>query len=439
MFDATLTQYVVWKELDSVGGIAGSVEKMLKADPNFVMGHVIQNGLDLIGTGRSTRLDKNFQKSIEDMMKLADTQSGLATTEKKHAQALQLFADGHMTKACDVWEDILLEHPRDTLALKFAHDSYFYLGYSTQVRDSIARVLPQYKASNPYYGYLLGMYSFGLEETNLYDQAEKTARKGLEINPTDAWSTHTMCHVMEMMGRQDEGIKFLDKTVTDWEPCGMLACHNFWHWALYYIEKGEYQGAIDILDNQVKKRATSSGAMLDLVDVCSLLFRLQMEGIDVGDRWADVCELCRPHLDDHILVFNDVHMLLACLGAGKTDAVQQLMNSIEGFVRHGQGNNHDIMAEVGNVICKAFIAYNEGDFATAVALLHPMRYRIISIGGSHAQRDLFNLFLIQAAIKSPSVEHHRLARNLLAERKALKDSAPMTDRLIARAMAVHAD
>ena len=26
------------------------------------------------------------------------------------------------------------------------------------------------------------------------------------------------------------------------------------------------------------------------------------------------------------------------------------------------------------------------------------------------QRDLFNLFLIQAAIKSPKVEHHRLAR-----------------------------
>ncbi|KAK7489432.1 hypothetical protein BaRGS_00019376 [Batillaria attramentaria] len=410
MFDATLTQYVTWKDVDSVGGIEGSMEKMIQADPNFLMGQVIQNGLDLIGTGRSTRLDREFRESIEKMVKLADTQPGLAPSEKKHAQALKLFADGYMTSACDVWEEILVDHPLDMLALKFAHDSYFYLGQSAQIRDSIARVVPQYKTSNPYYGYLLGMYSFGLEETNLYDQAEKTARKGLEINASDAWSTHTMCHVMEMMGRQDEGITFLDKTVMDWEPCGMLACHNFWHWALYYIEKGEYQGAVDILDNQVKVRACKSGAMLDLVDVCSLLFRLQMEGVDVGDRWQDVLEVCRPHLDDHILVFNDVHMLLACLGAGKNDAVQRLMNSIEEFVRNGQGTNHDIMADVGHVLCKAFIAYNEGDYATAVDLLHPIRYKVITIGGSHAQRDLFNLFLIQVAIKSPKVEHHRLAR-----------------------------
>ena len=78
-----------------------------------------------------------------------------------------------------MWESILTEFPQDLLALKFAHDTYFYLGYSHQMRDSVARVLPFWKPSIPLYGYVHGMHSFGLEETNLYVEAEASARKVL--------------------------------------------------------------------------------------------------------------------------------------------------------------------------------------------------------------------------------------------------------------------
>lgn len=54
-----------------------------------------------------------------------------------------------LSKACDVWEEILVEHPTDMLALKFAHDGFFYLGYQTQMRDSVARVMPYYKPHTP--------------------------------------------------------------------------------------------------------------------------------------------------------------------------------------------------------------------------------------------------------------------------------------------------
>nr|XP_006820357.1 PREDICTED: tetratricopeptide repeat protein 38-like [Saccoglossus kowalevskii] len=121
------------------------------------------------------------------------------------------------------------------------------------------------------------MYAFGLVETNFYTQAEKEARMGLNLNKNDGWSTHSMAHVFEMMGRQDEGISFMGSTVQDWTKCGMLACHNFWHWAVYYIEKGEYTKALDIYDSEIGKRV-HSGALLDIVDACSMLFRLQMEG-----------------------------------------------------------------------------------------------------------------------------------------------------------------
>ncbi|XP_016130136.1 tetratricopeptide repeat protein 38-like [Sinocyclocheilus grahami] len=140
-------------------------------------------------------------------------------------------------KACEIWEGILVDHPTDMLALKFAHDGFFYLGEQTQMRDSAARVLPHWKPHMPFYSYLKGMYSFGLLETHLYDEAEKMAKEALALTPEDGWSVHAVAHVHEMKAEMDKGLKFMASTEKDWMVCDMLACHNYWHWALYHIEK----------------------------------------------------------------------------------------------------------------------------------------------------------------------------------------------------------
>ncbi|KAK3586633.1 hypothetical protein CHS0354_028490 [Potamilus streckersoni] len=436
LFDATLTQYIGWYDDPSMCGMGNCCDGMLKADPDFVMGHVLKNGLNVLGTGRTTRLDPDFSRDIQNMEDLASRQK-LTPREHKHVEAVKLWADGEMAKACDIWESILLYNPLDILALKFAHDSYFFLGFSSQMRDSIGRILPHWKPDMPLYGYLLGMHSFGLEETNFYPEAEETAKKGLEINRHDAWSTHTVAHVMEMTGRQDEGIRFMSGTENDWAKCGMLACHNYWHWCLYNIEKGNHEEALGIVDSQILPRAKASGAMLDNVDACSVLYRLEMEGVNVKDRWQDLYEICRSHTDDHVLVFNDIHILMAMLGVEDKTVTRKMMDSIRDFIKAGKGDNRDITASVGLPICEALIAYDDGDYAKATELMYPLRYKVVTIGGSHAQRDLYNQFLIHAALKSPKKEHNKLARHLLMERKALKPCAPLTDRLIERAMAVH--
>ena len=66
-----------------------------------------------------------------------------------------IFNCSYMSEATDVWERILINNPLDMLALKFCHDSYFYLGYLPQMRDSIARVFPSWNDSMPNYGYVL--------------------------------------------------------------------------------------------------------------------------------------------------------------------------------------------------------------------------------------------------------------------------------------------
>ncbi|XP_027035594.1 tetratricopeptide repeat protein 38-like isoform X2 [Pocillopora damicornis] len=437
MFDATLTQYTGWYDDSSVDGIEGSVSKMLATDPNFVMGHVISCGLYLISSGKGIHTDEELKNSILSLEGLA-AKSNITNRERLHVKAVKEWAEGNTAQACLTWEDVLVENPTDMLALKMAHDSYFYLGYQPQIRDSIARVMPKWKENMPLYGYLHGMYAFGLLETGFYKQAERHALKGLELNPRDCWSTHAEAHVIEMEGRQNEGIRFLSTTLNDWTMGAMLACHNYWHWALYHIEKGEHQAAVDIYDEEVGKRC-HSGAMLDLVDASSLLYRLQMEGVNVNDRWRELFHLWESHTDDHILAFNDVHMLMCSLGAKKEDATLNLMMSLRDYVRDGSGTNCEVSRGVGLALCEAFEQADKGNFDKAVDILKPLRYDVVTIGGSNAQRDIFSLFLIYAALHSSRKEHHYLARSLLTERKAMKENAPMTDRLMGQALALHVE
>lgn len=438
MFDASLTQLYNYHNDPGLGGIRGTLKAMQQADPLFVVGQAMIVGLQLM-SGDSPRCNPALKSALENVISEAEKQTNISPSEKKHVKAVQLLGDGYMAEACKVWEHILIDHPLDPLALKMAWTGYIYLGDSCQLRDSVARVLPHWKTTTPLYGFLLGMHAFGLEETNLIDRAEKLAAKALEINRHDAWSTHTMTHVYEMTGQQDKGIAFLDSTLPDWEVCGLLACHIWWHLALHYVEKGDYEKALYIFDNQVKSRCVQHKDLFNIADSAALLFRLEMEGVKVDKRWQPIVEVSEHRLEEHMTAFNDLHLMMTCLGSGSVGASKRMMDSLEQFVSESHGTARDVHRNVGVSLCKAMAAYKDCDFALATEIVYPLRYKIVSVGGSNSQRDIFNLFLLSSAIKSSKSEHHRLARALLAERKALKESSPLTDRLIARVMALHGD
>ncbi|CAJ1057198.1 tetratricopeptide repeat protein 38 [Xyrichtys novacula] len=437
LYDAVLTQYVKWKTDETVGGFEGSISALKAADPNFVMGHVISTGLDLMGTGISVRLDKRLADDVKQTVELANTQV-LSPRERLHVKAMELFSRGNFTKATDIWEDILCEHPTDMLALKFSHDAYFYIGAQNQLRDSVARVLPYWKPHMPLSSYLKGMYSFGLMETRFYDQALKVAMEGLALTPGDSWAVHSVAHVFEMRAEVDKGLKFLESREKDWQVSDILASHNYWHWALYFLEKGEYEAALEIFDSQIFSRCKASGSMLDTVDASSLLYRLEMEGVCVKDRWRELLQITQPHTDDHVTIFNDVHFLMTSLGAKESATSQRLLKGLQELSKEPKENyQHKLAGSVGVSMCEAMVEYDQGNYNQAVELLYPLRYKIVNIGGSDAQRDIFNQLLIHAAMKSENKHHQKLGRCLLLERDAVRPGSPLTNRLMQKALALH--
>uniref|UniRef100_A0A8D1IWL3 Tetratricopeptide repeat protein 38 n=1 Tax=Sus scrofa TaxID=9823 RepID=A0A8D1IWL3_PIG len=391
LFDATLTQYVKWTNDQSLGGIEGCLSKLKAADPTFAMGHAIANGLVLIGTGNSVRLDRELDLAMAKMVEISKTQP-LTQREQLHVAAVETFAKGNFPKACDLWEQILQDHPTDMLALKFSHDAYFYLGYQEQMRDSVARVYPFWTPDIPL--------------------------SALSIDPTDAWSVHTIAHIHEMKAEVQDGLEFMQHSETHW--------------------KGEPEAALTMFDDHILPSLRASGAMLDVVDSCSMLYRLQMEGVSVGERWQDVLAVTRKHSRDHILLFNDAHFLMASLGARDPQTTQELLTTLQDASESpGENCQHLLARDVGLPLCQALVEAQNGNPDRVVELLLPIRYRLVQIGGSNAQRDVFNQLLIHAALNCSSGVHKNVARSLLMERDALKPNSPLTARLIRKAAAVH--
>ncbi len=154
MYDAALTQYVSWHESNEYGGINKTLHDMLSADNSFVLGHCLKNGLDLIGTSIGPSNHPHLKNNLQQLNEIVNNElstsiTSLSRREQLHVKAINQLFKGNLSQACDLWETILIENPTDLMAIKFAHDTYFYLGDQSQLRDSVARVLPFWKPEIP--------------------------------------------------------------------------------------------------------------------------------------------------------------------------------------------------------------------------------------------------------------------------------------------------
>ena len=131
---------------------------------------------------------------------------------RRHAAAARAWHDGDDGLAAERYGAILIDCPRDILALAVAHALDFRLGERRMLRDRVAQVMPAWEDTVPGYASVLAMYAFGLEENGQLRHAEKLARRALALDPQHPGAIHAIAHVMEMRGRAREGLEFLAAT-----------------------------------------------------------------------------------------------------------------------------------------------------------------------------------------------------------------------------------
>ena len=405
-----------------------TIQKAIDADPAFAMGHALRAGLAVMATDRGAV--PMLQESVEAIEALGRR---AVDRERAHAAAARAWLEGDFAGSIHRYGEILLDHPQDLLALQVAHVGDFFLGASSMLRDRVAQVLPTWDSSTPGYGYVLGMYAFGLEETALYSRAEDIGRRALDANRRDAWAVHAVTHVMEMQGRLRDGVEWLTTRENDWSVNNGFAFHNWWHLALFNLESGNYARVLELYDQRI--RATPSEIPLEMIDATALLWRLELRSANVGDRWQKLAASWEPLAEHSYYAFNDAHAVMAFAAAGRGELVQRTIAAMERKAA-GSDTNAMMTRDVGLPLARAVAAFAAGRYGDTIALLQPIRTIANRFGGSHAQRDLIHLTLVEASLRA---RHNRLARALIAERTQLKPSSPFNWQLTARSMDLNGD
>ncbi|UYV38076.1 tetratricopeptide repeat protein [Rhodobacteraceae bacterium D3-12] len=387
----------------------GSILKnMLAEDPDMPMARCAQGYFaKLFGSSNQSRKAQEISGELNVLLERVNA----TDREQNHAAALTAWCAGELDQASQLWEEILLDDPNDGMALRLAHFTHFYSGDPRRMRDSMARILPLWSENHRDYGFLLGMYAFGLEECGEYGKAESFGRQAVERNPADAWSVHSVAHVLEMSERHEEGIGWVKGLEEHWSTVNNFRFHLYWHRSLYHLERGEFDTVLALYDEQIVSDIDSD-FYLDICNASSLLWRLEMFGVDVGSRWSDLVAVARTHVKDTDLIFVSLHYLMALVAGGDREAAEEMIDNIEKWSQLGD-TQAKVCAESGLALAKGLRLARDGKYAAAADHIEPVKYALDRIGGSRAQRDLFHMILLDVTQSSQDMLR---ARALFSER-----------------------
>jgi len=175
-------------------------------------------------------------------------------------------------------------------------------------------------------------------------------------------------------------------------------------------------------------RGNDATVILEMIDASAMLWRLMLRGVDVGNRWQALADHWLPVACGGNYAFNDMHAMMAFAGAGRKDAQEALLQA-QAAALETLGDNPSFIREVGRAATLAMQAFSQGNYRETVRLLRPIRHGAHRFGGSHAQRDVLDLTLIEAAFRGGETA---LARALAAERLAAKPQSAAARQLALR-------
>lgn len=348
--------------------------------------------------------------------------------ERRFLAAVQAWADDEVPRAIALLDEQLRSHPRDLAALKLGQYLRVILGDAPGMLR-MALVSQDAAADLPW---LHGMTAFGYEQCHLLAEAERAARHAIGLLHKEPWAHHALAHVMLTQGRVAEGRAFMEEASTTWVGLNsFMETHNWWHLALFLIEQGDDGGALALYDRHVW--GVCKPYSQDQIGAVSLLARLELAGVDVGDRWQDVADHLVSRTQDHVQPFLDMHYVLGLARAGRAEA-DALLRQVEAFAPNAPAYAREAWQRVAVPACRGLRAHARGDVAEAVDALGQALPRLLEIGGSHAQRELFDQVYVDALLRAGRLvaaynllqprataqpESRRLQRQLVPLRSAL--------------------
>jgi tetratricopeptide (TPR) repeat protein len=385
-------------------GVQDRLDSFLLEQPTFGMGHVFK-GYSLMSEGLST-------SHVTAAAHLQIARALDATPrERLHQDALRAWIDQDWRACGFAWERILADWPLDLLAFRQHTGTLFWLGDKRRQAQVAASVASLWEADIAGYAHFLSAYSFAMEEIGLYTEAERAARTALEIEPQDLWALHSLAHVLEMLGRKQEGISLLEESGKFLNDYNLFRGHLWWHLAIFKFSARAFDEVLELLDREIYPN--SSAFFLDIQNAVSLMLRLEIQGVSVGnERWERLAQGSLQTATQNTIWFTTAHQVLALQRAGHNTAVKETLDYAK-----VQGDAGSLRARVAAQISEAVVAISEGQNQQGLDSLQTMREDFGLLGASHVQQDIYQQLMIFAAMQLGDWPR---IRQLLKERRVVR-------------------
>jgi len=325
--------------------------------------------------------------------------------EQMHMAALGAWAEGGQDRAIGIWEHLLAEHPRDILAFRLHHFASFWMGKTPEMMACVERALPHWDGDVPGYGSLLACRAFAHEECGSLLVAEAAGREAIRRDPADLWAAHAVAHVLEMQGRRSEGIQWITGLAHNFDGGNNLLHHLSWHQAMFHMERGEFDEVLRLYDTGFRDLNSPITQMqpdlyIDCQNAASMLFRLERQGVDVGDRWTELAEKAEARIGDCLSAFTLPHWMMALTADGRLEAAERMLDAMRDHGRANTGENARIVRDAAVPCCEALLLRARGRHAEAVKAMRPAIGGLYELGGSHAQQDVLEQLFLDCAMEA---------------------------------------
>lgn len=369
------------------GSQAAALFDALPLDPECALAQAYAAVLHLF------RLTREGQTRARSMAQLALTGAAETPRESALVAAIAAWARDDVpgaVVALDRWTRL---DPTDLFAVKLLQHLLFATGRTGDMLTSIGRSA----AALPQEPRVLGMLAFAQDQTGDHKGAERTARLAVEIAP-DPWAHHALAHALDAQGRDAEGRAWMRAHAEAWAGCtSFLYTHNWWHAALFHLALGDHGGAMALYHERVW--AMRKDYAQDQINAISLLARLELAGVDVGETWADIATWIAPRRTDTVDGFLDLHYAYALARAGELAGVQDLIGA------RRASESTCPTRRIARIAVEGVAAFGAGDKATAASKLGSVATRLALLGGSTVQRHLFAAMLADAQrAGSPAID-----------------------------------
>ncbi len=389
--------------------------RVIENEPGFAMAHAAKSIFSMM-MGRRELVQAARDANLQAQKALAD--GGATQREQFWCQAADAWCCGSPKTAIARMEDALALNPADTMSMKVSHAIRFIMGDNHGMRGSVEAVIQAHDNDHALRGYALGCLSFAEEETGSYELAERTGLEALQFAPDDAWGLHAVAHVYDMTRRTEQGITLIEQNVGAWNHCNNFRFHVWWHKALLHLDQGDVAHVLEIYDQKIRHEKTDD--YRDFSNASSLLMRLELEGVNVGNRWVELAELAETRSNDGCLVFADLHYMLALMGDNRTGAIERMTARV---ARDATDTSEvaAVMKDPGQTAASGLAAFGDAQYALAFDQLRAAQPQFQSMGGSHAQRDVFERLTIEAALRAGKLCE---AESLISARTCLRNGTP---------------